>query len=175
MVTQIDNKSILGQPELLSKFMDAISSDAEFLRGSYPNFDRWIVQKVIPGIFDGNRTVMLEERSGAIVGLLILKHTSDERKICTLRVKPEYENRGLGVKLFEKSFEILEVETPLLSVSEVSLPKFERIFKHFGFIFERSYLGMYLPKVHEFAFNGILVTGEVEEVKSKSGLEKKNS
>lgn len=157
MTIQLDQKKLIEQPELLARFIQAVQLDVTFLRASYPNFDEWFFSKVIPGLLNGERTVILEQRESRVVGLLILKHNEDERKLCTLRVRPEYESRGVGIKLFEKAFETLETSEPLLSVSEIALPKFRRIFRHFGFTLEKSYLGIYLPSVQEHSFNGLLV------------------
>jgi hypothetical protein len=157
MTLTLDRASLIASPELLDTFLRLVRDDVNFLRDSYPNFDEWLSSKVLPGIAAGERTVIVEQRGSHNVGLLIVKHTSDERKLCTLRVRPEFEYRGMGVRLFSKAFELLSTERPLLSVSEVALPKFSRIFEHFGFACEEAYQGLYIPKVQEFAYNGVLV------------------
>jgi GNAT superfamily N-acetyltransferase len=156
MTLTLNRENIENYPELLDIFLKIVQNDASFLRSSYPNFDSWLTTKVLPGIATGERTVIVEQRHGRPVGLLILKHTKDERKLCTLRVRPEFEFQGIGVRLFNKAFEILETSRPLLSVSELALPKFSKIFDHFGFSFEKSYQGLYLPKTKELSYNGAL-------------------
>lgn len=133
--------------------------DLPFYSDSYPEFLRWINGKVIPGIYSGERTVIIEKREGRIAGLLILKHMGTEKKLCTLRVRDPYQNKGLGVRLFENAFQILNTEYPLLSVSDQNLEKFSRIFEHFGFRKEKEYQGLYLPSITEHAFNGTLISG----------------
>jgi GNAT superfamily N-acetyltransferase len=145
-----------GQPQLLGQLMRYIADDISFLRASYPRFDDWFARKVIPGISLGERTVVIERRGAAIAGLMILKHTVAEKKLCTLRVRPDFESLGLGIRLFEDAFSVLETEQPLLSVSEHSMPKFVRLFAHFGFEQEAVYSGRYLPAVEEIAYNGLL-------------------
>ncbi|MFH1987998.1 MAG: GNAT family N-acetyltransferase [Pseudomonadota bacterium] len=150
-------KDTLGQdPSLLNEAINVISQDAEFLRSSYPLFDQWFAQKVLPGIYTGERTLLIEKRASLAVAYMILKHTDTERKLCTLRVRPNYESKGLGVRLFQTAFELLGTERPLLSVSELAAPKFERIFKYFAFGQEAAYLGRYIPMVNELAYNGLL-------------------
>jgi hypothetical protein len=153
----LNRASLLASPDLLDVFFRLVREDVQFLRGTYPGFDKWLTNKVIPGISKGERTVLIEERDSRPVGLLIVKHTSNERKLCTLRVRPEYEYRGMGVRLFKTAFELLETTRPLLSVSEVALPKFGRIFDYFGFGCEATYKGLYLPYVQELSYNGLLV------------------
>jgi hypothetical protein len=152
----LSQSSVMSQPELVGRFLVAASDDVRFLRGSYPEFDEWLRGKVIPGIVAGERTVILEMRNGGVAGLLIVKHTDAEKKLCTLRVRPEYESKGLGIRLFETAFDILGTERPLLSVSEPSMPKFSRLFAHFGFSQEAVYGGLYVPHVDELSYNGYL-------------------
>lgn len=152
----LNQKTTCEDPTFLKDFLHLVEQDAKFLRASYPSFDNWLFQKVVPGISTGERTVVIEYRSSTPVGLLIVKHTAEERKLCTLRIRPHFENKGLGLKLFETAFELLETDRPLLSVSETTLPKFSKLFDHFGFAQEASYEGVYLPREVELAFNGLL-------------------
>ena len=140
----------------MMQFVRAISDDVAFLRDSYPGFDEWLLSKVIPGIYAGERTAVVEMRGSAVAGLLIVKHSDGEKKLCTLRVRPNFECRGLGVRLFETAFDLLGTDRPLLSVSEPSMPKFLRLFMHFGFSKEAVYGGRYLPHVNELSYNGHL-------------------
>ena len=156
-MSQILTKASLERaPWLLSEAVNYISQDAELLRSSYPLFDQWFTTKVLPGIHEGERTLLIEKRGSLAVGFLILKHTDTEKKLCTLRVRPSYESKGLGVRLFQAAFQLLGTERPLLSVSELAVPKFERIFKYFGFAQEAEYQGRYIPMVDELAYNGLL-------------------
>ena len=93
------------------------------------------------------RTLLIEERDSTAVGLLILKHTETEKKLCTLRVRPSFESKGLGVGSSRTAFQLLGTERPLLSVSEITALKFESLFKYFGFAQEGVYQGRYIPMV----------------------------
>jgi ribosomal protein S18 acetylase RimI-like enzyme len=152
----ISRTSVEAKPEIMFEFVKAVADDIEFLRASYPHFDAWLLQKVIPGIYAGERTACVELRNSEVAGLLIVKHSQLESKLCTLRVRPHYESKGLGVRLFETAFDLLGTDRPLLSVSETSKAKFTRLFLHFGFAQEAVYEGRYLPKVDEFSYNGLL-------------------
>lgn len=152
----LNNSVFVENPALLSHALTLLREDAEFLRGSYPNFDSWLFDKVVPGIVNGERTVLIEMRADEVAGFMILKHSPSEKKLCTLRVRPQYESRGMGVRLFDTAFEILETERPLLSVSEKAMPKFEPLFRHFGFSQEAIYEDRYLPRMRELAYNGLL-------------------
>jgi GNAT superfamily N-acetyltransferase len=152
----LSRSTVEARPELMIEFLRAIAEDTEFLRANYPRFDEWLLGKVIPGIYQGDRTVLIEQRDSVVAGLLIVKHSEHEKKLCTLRIRPHFESRGLGVRLFEAAFDLLGTERPLLSVSESLRPKFLRLFTHFGFAQEAVYEGRYLPRVDEFSYNGLL-------------------
>ncbi|MEC5407311.1 hypothetical protein VOM14_17340 [Paraburkholderia sp. MPAMCS5] len=149
--------SLEQSPWLLDEVLRLASEDVEFLRLNYPHFDNWFATKVIPGIRQGERTLLLERRLDAgTVGLLIVKHTAIEKKLCTLRVRRNFESKGLGVRLFQTAFHLLETEQPLLSVSALAAPRFERLFRYFGFAQEAVYQERYLPNVDEYSYNGLL-------------------
>lgn len=152
----LSRSTVEATPELMFEFLTTVGDDIEFLRSSYPLFDDWFLTKVIPGIYQGERTVVIEQRDSVVAGLLIVKHSSREKKLCTLRVRPHFESKGLGVRLFETAFDLLGTEQPLLSVSRPSMPKFSRLFAHFGFAQEAVYEERYLPNVDEFSYNGLL-------------------
>jgi hypothetical protein len=152
----IDRQSAAGDPLLVKSLGVLIRDDIAFLSASYPRFNHWFVTRVLPGVISGERTVCLELIDGKIAALMILKHAQREKKICTLRVRPEFENSGLGIRLFKEAFELLDTGLPLLSVSDKALPKFERVFQYFGFHNEGIYKGIYLPNSVEHSFNGLL-------------------
>jgi hypothetical protein len=153
----LNKETVRNDPPLLAVALRLLDEDFEFLRANYPNFDRWFVEKILPGIEQGERTIVIEERDGEVAGVMIVKHTNFEKKLCTLRVRGPFESSGLGMRLFEKAFDILGTAQPLLSVSEPIYPKFSKLFQHFGFERGASYEGLYLPKVRELSYNGLLL------------------
>ena len=153
----LNQASALRDPQLVQSCEDIVSQDYSFFSSVYPQFSNWFADRVLPGIARAERTIVLEERCGKVVGFLILKHTASERKLCTLRVRNELQNRGLGIRLFETAFRVLETEKPLLSVADVNLGAFEKIFRYFNFSSGYAYRDLYRPGSTEFSFNGQLV------------------
>lgn len=154
----LNQTTLQEQPELMDCWRKVIQQDAQFLSSSYPDFYRWVGTKVTPGLVSGTRTAVIETRDDEVVGLLIVKHSDSEKKLCTLRVRDAFQNKGLGVKLFQKAFDILGTSRPLLSVSDQNLQKFSRIFDYFGFQKQSEYHGLYLPTLTEHSFNGELLS-----------------
>jgi len=164
----IDSTSLIRTPEQTSGELSEVLSRLHDLKGFYPDFDTWITDKVLPGITVGERSILTEYRDGELAALAIVKDDGLEKKLCSLRVLPGYQNsRGIGVRMFERSFELLDTAMPLLSVAQEQMPKFDRLFTHFGFAKSGEHMGLYRPGVTEFAFNGTLH----DTVRAARGLE----
>ena len=140
----------------LTVLVDYVFTFIESLSSTYPSIVGWGYDKVRNGLMNGTRSILLEWRDNKLVGLSVLKNDGVEKKICCLRIAKEYQNLGIGVRLFKRSFEELGTNTPLLSVSETVLPKFEKIFDHFGFVKTEAYPDKYVKGISEISFNGYL-------------------
>jgi len=117
----------------------------------YPNFENWYYRNVIPSILNGDKEFIFELRNNRIVGLAIIKHS--EQKLCHLSIFDEYQNRGYGLKLFEKSFQALGTNKPYLTVSEEKYVEFKRIFNYYGFKLKDKKLNTYRKNKYEYYFN----------------------
>lgn len=119
----------------------------------YPKFDLWYFEKVLPDLSLQKRKFLIEKRDEHIVGIAIIKHTLYEKKLCTLRVIKNYQNKGLGIKLFERVFEELGTDKPFLTVSEEKYEEFKRIFNYYGFKMTSKKKGLYREDKYEYFFN----------------------
>lgn len=118
----------------------------------YPDFKNWFYSKVIPGVLLGERKIILEARENNIAGIAIV-NKGCEKKLATLRVGEFYKNKGLGIKLFEKSFEELRTDKPFLTVSEEKYPEFKKIFRYYGFKLTNIHYDLYRKNKKEYFFN----------------------
>ena len=119
----------------------------------YPNFKYWFYSKVITDILEDKRRILLEIRNNEIAGIAIVKNTPEEKKLCTLRVTNKYQNKGIGLKLFERAFEELNTSKPFLTVSEEKYKEFEKIFKYYGFELTNRVKDYYRKGKSELFFN----------------------
>lgn len=119
----------------------------------YPDFDVWYFTNVIPSIARKEKQILMMKDEKNLKGIAIVKNTLKEKKICTLRVMEGYQNRGIGLKLFEKSFETLHTRFPLLSVSEEKYLDFKKIFDYYGFKLTSVIEGYYRTGKKELFFN----------------------
>lgn len=123
------------------------------LSEDYPEIGAWFTTKVVPGLRTGTRLLLPVERDGHLVGLGIAKNEPEERKICTVRIAPNFAGRGMGVRLFDGLLRWLNDDRPHLTVSTSKLPQFERIFEYYKFDLTSMRNGLYVPRVTECCFN----------------------
>lgn len=123
------------------------------LSKDYPNIDIWFLAKVLPGLEDNSRKIFVHVRNEKIVALAIAKKSNREKKICTVRVSPDFTGKGIGVKLFIEAMNWLETSMPHLTVSEDKLPLFSKIFDHFGYKITSTHKSRYIPGKVEYLYN----------------------
>ena len=176
----IDHTLFTQEKEITLDYLKVLSMSLSDLSRDYPDFVKWYTGKIIPGIEKGDREIIVRHQSGKVLGIAILKDTShrseipeesserstvltrredgvEERKICCLRVLPEYQNLGIGVKLFIRSMERLETDKPLLSISGNNLDRFKNIMDYFNFKQYQHYPDLYRKNSEEISYNGYLV------------------
>lgn len=90
---------------LISDFVKPISYH-------YVDFNSWlnkilIESKEFKKYYYRDILIVLDEKDKNIVGILILKKSDEENKLCTIFVKEDYRNKGLGHLLFFIADEIL--------------------------------------------------------------------
>lgn len=125
------------------------------LGDSYPKFDNWFWDKVVPSVLLHNDKVIMAYSRGNLVGISIVKK-GIENKLRALRIEPKYQKMGYGLHLIDKSLEELGDDKPLVSVAEDMLHQFSRIFIN-RYQFDMTYVhkGIYIPDKLEYQFNGI--------------------
>lgn len=123
----------------------------------YPLHDIWYRKMINSMYLYQEREILLAVEKDIIIGTAILKNTASEKKICTLRVDKNYQKRGIGRALIIQSFEILQTERPIITVSSNKYQEFSKIFDYFGFDLEAVYEEKYRYSVDEFVYNGILL------------------
>ena len=123
----------------------------------YPNFSNWYHQKVYQGLENGTRSLLIarDNASKKIAGISIIKNYH-EKKICTFRILSEFQHKGIGSKLMEKSLEILETDSPLITVSEDHINEFQNILNKFNFKEIKKYDNYYKEGKFEISYNGYL-------------------
>jgi predicted GNAT family acetyltransferase len=121
--------------------------------GTYPDIKSWFRDKVIPGLYSGERTMLYVPGHNGIMALAILKDSPQEKKICTFYVSPEVRGKGLAQALFQESFAKLKTAKPLISVPESALKHFNKYIVQYKFCQTNSRF-FADRKLREFEYNG---------------------
>ena len=133
------------------RHLEQLFYTVEALEKEYPQFDRWYFERVIPDVLLGVRVVYTVDIFGDHAGILILKN-SDEKKICTLRVQTPYQGMGIGNYLIHE----LKTVHPLITVSNIHMDEFAKLFRKYGFKMTEFHFGKYREENVELVFNGHL-------------------
>lgn len=170
----IDREFLLANPNAQKHIVNFVKSSLFGLSDFYPQFDQWLKKKVLPGLIAGERSILLQYTCGRFSGLAIVKDDGLEKKLCCLRVLPEFQGSGAGLQLFERTFETLNNDMPLLSIAEEQKENFKRIFSYYGFELAKQYKNFYRPSKDELSFNGLIdknfETNFPDSNRSPSGL-----
>lgn len=155
----LNRSAFSRQPDFAKGSLLEVLTHMQDLRDCYPDFEHWVTQKVVPGIHAGERSILIAYRENQLAGFAITKDDGLEKKLCCLRVLKNFQkSHGIGIQLFERAFDELHTDKPLLSVAEERYPDFIRIFDYFGFQKAAVYKGIYRPMKYEYAFNGLLTS-----------------
>jgi len=146
-------KTYVGLLNIYNTYFNNIYSRLNSAEQYYPNFKSWYYDKVVPDILNNRRDFIFESRNDKIVGLSLIKY--QEKKLCTLKVFEEYQNKGYGLKLFEKSFEALGTDKPFLTVSEEKYIEFKKVFEYYDFKITDVKQGLYRNNKLEYFFNEV--------------------
>lgn len=161
------------EPEVLRHFMiNEVGEKAKeklynYLRDlaeSYPQFDDWFYNVVIPEVElkNGEREIIivLSELKGSskamLTGIAILKKKELEKKICTFRVHENYRNQGIGTELFEKCFEYLDTRKPIITISDNRKEIFKKHIINYKFEETQILKDYYKKGSIEYVYNGFL-------------------
>lgn len=136
--------SILESLLYIEDIYSFIRKSLEFINISYPNFESWITKIFIDTKQIENKErdifIIIDEENKKISGLMVLKLSSLENKICTLVIFPEYRNKGLASLLINLALSKSKKELTL-TVSENKFLMFKKLLDKFGFnIIKEDYI-----------------------------------
>ena len=162
------DRTFLGNGDF--RYVEQAYERLESAAGEYPGFGEWFSRKVIPGLFTGERIFVLKIIAGEIAAAAVLKNDVREKKICTLWVNQYCQGFGLGNELFNHSFELLQTDRPLITISSDKIEQFVSLITKYNFMLCTSLDSYYVPGVRELCFNGTLPAKPVKLVPGHNGL-----
>jgi len=126
----------------------------ESLDAYYPEVSHWYINTVIPGLSLGTDKLIIA-RDGLNIAGVALGKMGDEPKLRCIRVHPDYQGSGLGIRLIDQMLELIEDGKPGVTVSEEMLHLYSRAFvNRYDFELSDVTKGRYRRGKLEYAFNG---------------------
>lgn len=105
------------------------------LRFKYPGFKHWLKTKIFTKYDELHygREIIIASNMGEIIGVVILKRSNIERKICCLYVHEFYRLSSVGTSLFNEAFKYLETTKPSITMQYKEYKQFALLLKDFKF------------------------------------------
>lgn len=125
------------------------------VKNSYPEYKNWFLYKHVPrlGI---DRNILFAVYKMEIVGVINLKNTPEEKKICTLYVKPGFRFNRIGTNLLKMAFEQLGTSKPLITISDDKLYELKRFILNNNWEISEKLDNFYCYDHNEYVFNGTM-------------------
>ncbi len=114
---------------------DHLKTMIEEMEDLYPGIDKWYAKKVTPNLLTGERTGLLVYQDDIPVGSAIIRN-GDDAKFCSMRIRPEYQTRGIGSLLMARVGYELRKESPkglYFTLPEDVWAEFANFFTEYGF------------------------------------------
>lgn len=121
----------------------------------YPNHYHWFHEKFCKELDGEVREIIFCLDNETPIGIIFLKNSKDEKKICTIYVEKEYRNIGIGTHLLLKSFTFFNTTKPLITMPEYKVKDFEKIIRNYNWEKTEIIESCYSDK-NEVIFNGNL-------------------
>ncbi len=119
---------------------------------TYPNYKNWYENVFLSGLKQGDRSMILAFEKEQLVGCALIKNVPQEKKLCTLFVRPDSRGQGIGEKLLRIAIDELG-QPPLTSVSEKNISFIKGLFNKFHFRLSALKKDFYQSGVNEYFFN----------------------
>lgn len=118
----------------------------------YPCFNQWFHTRVLPGMYDGTRSILQATDKGSIVAFAILKHDIKEQKICTFYVDKRCRRSGIGSILMGSCLDFFS-KKPIITVTESLIESYSSLLSKFQFGRPLVWESAYKKNVTEYIFD----------------------
>lgn len=155
MTTYIKLSELIKQnypKEIIGKLIAEILKTTLPAKKDYPDYEKWFLEKHIPGCYQGTRDTIIAIKKGTIVGIANLKNDT-EQKICTLYIKPGFRRKKEGINLVEQTFEFLNTNKPIITMPITKIKQFYSIIEKYDWNLTESIDDCYKENTTELIFN----------------------
>lgn len=148
-----DYINILSKEELTT-LANKIYKTIEFVEKDYPNNKNWFFNIQLKETLDTNtRNILFVRDKDKIIGVANLLSNEEEKKISTLYVIDEYQNKGIGTQLIEESMKWLNTRYPIISMTKDRYELYKPIIYKYNWKLTRILNGFYKEGIDELFFN----------------------
>lgn len=126
----------------------------DWIGKDYPKHFEHFYTKYVPGLFTGEREILIACEGGKSEGVCILK--KEEQKVSTLFVREEARGKHLATRLLSEGFIYLGTTKPLITVAEYKTPMFAGIIRKYDWVCTQILSASYYGNSREFVYNGKL-------------------
>ena len=110
--------NILSDEELMF-LANKIYMLIDFVKMDYPNYKEWFFTRQLPEtLHSDRRNILFVKDKDEIIGVANLLNDENEKKICSLYVKSDYQRQGIGSMLVEESMKWLNTKWPIISLTK---------------------------------------------------------
>lgn len=140
-IEKVNSPNFLNDPSLLKIF-----KNFSFL---YPGFQQWI-EKVSSQLNSHERFVYVAKNQNDVIGIIIIKNSQYEAKICSLYVMPDFQSRGIVNQLLSLAKGILRDKIVYVHMNENIMYSYGNFFIKNGFSVLSIDEGKYKKKEREY-------------------------
>ena len=141
-----DIQTLIRNDENIDNIIDVIKKTME---KHYPSFCTWFDDKLIPGLSNGTRNIIVMFKNNKLIGFVNLKKTNKEKKMSNLHINSFFYYDKYWNILVDNSIEWLEEEDPVIIISKKELSKCnELVVKRGWYITDKSKNDDYILNRH---------------------------
>lgn len=115
-----------------SKAINEFYNLTDYNHNQYPDYTKWFFGTNIPRILNNKGDIFFSLDGLLVKGIIIVKKTVDEKKICTALIDEPYRNQKLGSKLFEEAFKYLGTDKPIITIPKMKINQFEHFINYYN-------------------------------------------
>lgn len=126
----------------------------DFVKMDYPNYKEWFFTRQLPEtLHSDRRNILFVKDKDEIIGVANLLNDENEKKICSLYVKSDYQKQGIGSMLVEESMKWLNTKCPIISLTKERYNIYKPLIEKYNWKLTRVINGYYKEGVEEWFFN----------------------
>lgn len=140
----LDIQSLIEKDVDVTLIIDQI---CKLMMKEYPNFYAWFNHKVLNELENNTRNIVFLYKHDKVIGFVNIKHTTKEKKLSNIYVKPTLFYNQHWNLLIDKATELLDEKKPVAIITN------KEIRKYVSLLIDRKWLLTDKNKAGDYVFN----------------------